>query len=407
MLNPRINKEDSMAHEVGLSAWQRELSTYLPHLSSGQVRWLAVYSLGMSIVQSSGLSSLSVFWATMWGQKENTVRQYLREGLYEKQAKRGQQRQELEVRSCFKGLLGWVLAWWTSEEKRLALALDATHLGDKWTVLVVSVVYRGCAIPVGWVVLASQKKGTWRPYGEDLLAELAPVIPADWQVIVLADRGLYAKWLYQGIRQHGWHPFLRINVGGLAQREGATTYEDLAGFILPEGAVWQGRVTCFKTPQAQLKATLLTCHNPSLHEHPWLILTDLPPETTAIAWYGMRTWIERGFKHTKRAGWHWEQTKMTKASRIERLWLAMSVATLWVVALGGVAEDHLPASSFDVLPLTHVARRRPRRVSQPRLLGCFKRGILTLITSLLAQHPLPHAYFCPEPWSPPLGCAHA
>ena len=33
-------------------------------------------------------------------------------------------------------------------------------------------------------------------------------------MIVLADRGLYAKWLYEHIVGLGWHPFLRFNVRG-------------------------------------------------------------------------------------------------------------------------------------------------------------------------------------------------
>src|SRR5712692_6263135 len=29
-------------------------------------------------------------------------------------------------------------------------------------------------------------------------------------VLVMADRGLYAAWLYQAIQANGWHPFLRV-----------------------------------------------------------------------------------------------------------------------------------------------------------------------------------------------------
>ena len=39
------------------------------------------------------------------------------------------------------------------------------------------------------------------------------------------------------------------------------------------------------------------------YKDPWLILTDLPPEASDAGWYGLRAWIEQGFKITKRAGW--------------------------------------------------------------------------------------------------------
>jgi len=40
-----------------------------------------------------------------------------------------------------------------------------------------------------------------------LLEQLSGRLPADWQVLVLADRGLYATWLFEAIQKHGWHPF--------------------------------------------------------------------------------------------------------------------------------------------------------------------------------------------------------
>jgi hypothetical protein len=54
---------------------------------------------------------------------------------------------------------------------------------------------------------------SWRPHWEGLLTSLAGSIPQDWQVLVMADRGLYARWLFQAICTCGWHPFLRINLG--------------------------------------------------------------------------------------------------------------------------------------------------------------------------------------------------
>ncbi len=32
-------------------------------------------------------------------------------------------------------------------------------------------------------------------------------VPDEWQVLVLADRGLYARWMWDAIRACGWHPF--------------------------------------------------------------------------------------------------------------------------------------------------------------------------------------------------------
>jgi hypothetical protein len=57
-------------------------------------------------------------------------------------------------------------------------------------------------------------KHPWKPAWEVLLNALRGRVPATWTVIVLADRGLYAKWLFEAIAHLGWHPLLRVNLGG-------------------------------------------------------------------------------------------------------------------------------------------------------------------------------------------------
>ncbi len=74
-------------------------------------------------------------------------------------------------------------------------------------------------------MIGAHAKGSWRPYWEELLARLKGSVPADWQVLVLADRGLYARWLYRAIVACGWHPFLRINLGVKARAQGEEEFD--------------------------------------------------------------------------------------------------------------------------------------------------------------------------------------
>lgn len=150
----------------------------------------------------------------LWNGPHAHLRQRLREWYYDAADKRGAHQQAVQVNLCFAPLLRWNMAWWTGEERRLALALDASTLGARFTVLAISVVHRGCAIPVAWKIVRAQAKGAWAPPWKTLLAHLEASIPADWTVLVLADRGLYARWLYEAIEHLSWHPFLRVNAGG-------------------------------------------------------------------------------------------------------------------------------------------------------------------------------------------------
>jgi len=351
----------------------------------------------MVLAKSCGISSVVGRLSPLLGQSEGTVRQRLREWCYDAADKKGTQRQELEVSLCFAPLLGWILSWWNPGEHRLTLAMDASTLSDRFTVLCISVVYRGCAIPVAWKIVIANEKGAWQPYWKALFTCLQGSVPQDWTVIVLADRGLYAKWLYELIVGLGWHPFLRINRGGKVRTPGQTSFRWLSTLVPQPGSSWCGPVECFVEPTKRLSCTLLACWE-ATYADPWLVLTDLPTEAANVVWYSMRTWVEVGENVTKRGGWQWHQTKMTDPGRASRLWLAIAVATLWVVSVGGQADVSLPCSSLEALPELHVARCRATKRSRPRLHSCFAQGMRLILVALLQGELPPLGCFIPEPW---------
>ena len=131
------------------------------------------------------------------------------------------------------------------------------------------------------------------------------------------------------------------------------------------------------------------------HEEAWLVLTDLAPEASDASWYGLRGWIEQFFKDCKRGGWQWQQTRMTDPARAERLWLAMAVATLWLVRVGGADETESAAALPDMTTLEMDERPRVRRW---RLVSVFARGWVEIIVALINHWQLPLGRMVPEPW---------
>ncbi|MCX7840032.1 MAG: transposase [Anaerolineae bacterium] len=242
-------------------------------------------------------------------------------------------------------------------------------------------------------MLPAQHREAWQPHWRRLLQQVAAAIPADWFVLVLADRGLYARWLYRAIQQVGWHPFLRINAQGCFRFPNGS-YQPLRNLVPQPGVFWKGHVICFK--DRPLDCTLLVAWKEGYE--PWLIVTDLAPVVAETAWYGLRVWIEGGFKDLKRGGWQWQQTRITDPERAERFWLTLALATLWVVSVGGEAEMTQAVSGLEHLPETHIARRRASRRSRPRLLSCFRRGIQMILVAVLIGRPLPLGRFYADPW---------
>lgn len=134
------------------------------------------------------------------------------------------------------------------------------------------------------------------------------------------------------------------------------------------------------------------------YQDPWLIVTDLVPELADVACYGMRAWIECGFKDMKRGGWNWHHTKMEDPGRAERHWLVMAVATLWVLSVGGQAESQQAVSMLEDLPPTHIARRLNKGRPQRRKMSCFARGIMLITLALVQRQCLPTGQFVPFIW---------
>ena len=54
-------------------------------------------------------------------------------------------------------------------------------------------------------------------------------------------------------------------------------------------------------------------------ETAWVLLMDEPPDRVELGAYGMRVWIEQGFRMLKRMGWQWHRTR-----RLDRHWLVQA-----------------------------------------------------------------------------------
>src|SRR5215207_5626455 len=105
-----------------LSQWRGELAKRLPGLSGAEVGGLAAWSLGLVLSRSCALTAVSGFWAVARSQSFWT----------------GRKRRAVAVEACFAPLLAWVVSQW--QGRHLALALDATTLGERFVVLAISVV---------------------------------------------------------------------------------------------------------------------------------------------------------------------------------------------------------------------------------------------------------------------------
>ena len=216
-------------------------------------------------------------------------------------------------------------------------------------------------------------------------------------VHVLCDRGLYSPRLWHRLRSWGWHPCLRCDPDLTFGPDGQTAARPAAAWGAGEGTLWVGRGVA-SPRHSPLPGTLVVLHGPG-HAHPWVLLTDTPPDRTDATLYACRDWIEQGFRGLKRAGWQWQRTRRTDPVRAGRHWLVMAVATLLAVAYGTRREEAAalgrPPARLRTPPATVPA------LSVPRRLSLLRQGLACLGPLLVQGRLWTRVWLRPRPYGPP------
>jgi SRSO17 transposase len=223
---------------------------------------------------------------------------------------------------------------------------------------------------------------------DSLYGESGPFIAALHRLhlqYVVALRSNHGVWMLprQRIRQTRWRPFARVFTDGSSEQR----------FV---------RETIYGTRRAVRYFQLTTDPATLPPETTWDLMTNLPGkiEQTVGNTFGLRTWIEYGFKHAK-DDLGWADYRVTDAASIERWWeLVMSAYTLvslQCLADAAPAPDQgTPAAPAPAAPLqAHPAwdtgtgwkhhLNNLRLLLQPYVCSC-------LLFPWLACVPPPHAH---------------
>jgi hypothetical protein len=229
-----------LSHPEELKRLNAEITMHLRHLRKTFIYVLSLYVLGMVVVQHCGQTRIATFLAGLLQGHPASLKRRLRELTYEAQAKEGEAHRALVVAECFAPLPGWVLTKFEGNQKQLVQALDATYLHQRFVILVCSVVVAGCAIPGAWHVQGCHQTGEWNPLWITLLKHIQPAIPADWQVFILTDSGLYSKKLFETIRRNfQWHIFMRRRgTQGLFKPQTSNTWRGLSSLVVAGMSPW-------------------------------------------------------------------------------------------------------------------------------------------------------------------------
>src|SRR5215212_4196020 len=121
----------------------------------------------------------------------------------ERQLARWLHNEKIKPNQVYRNLLSAALVEWQTSE--LEIALDTSVLWERFVIVRLSAIYRGRALPLGWLVLEQKSASvSFLAYAE-LVRTVACLLPTHCRVLLLADRGFVDVKLMHLAVDLGWH----------------------------------------------------------------------------------------------------------------------------------------------------------------------------------------------------------
>jgi hypothetical protein len=256
----------------------------------------------------------------------------------------------VDVWMFYRPILEHVLAGWRTVEA--VVVLDGVAVfGDRLQIFRLSLVHGHRALPLVWKVIPG-KGLTQAEVLEAMLTRAADFLrPRVKRVRFLADRGFRdCDWADLCLKLD-WHYNIRI------QCNTTVTLADGRQRRVDELGVQPGQRRYYQNVHLTLEAKLCTHlsmtwtegdenHAPEL----LVVMSDQPACRARLREYGARMCIEQSFRDDKSGGFDMAHTKLQHSDRLERLLLAVAIATLWCHELGEHVLAHGEAARREIDP---------------------------------------------------------
>lgn len=231
----------------------------------------------------------------------------------------------------YQPLIAAALSNW--RQRTVYLALDTSQLWHRFVIVRLALVYRGRAIPVGWIICTGKSATVHVATYQRMLAQAAAVIPANSRVILLADRAFMDVKLMRLVGQLGWHFRIRVKASTWVYRATKGRRKVRALMPPPGGVRFFGPVWLTAHRFGPVHLALAYMETETGYEQ-WAIISDEPVSLDTFDEYGLRFDIEENFLDDKSAGFQLESSQIRDAMALSRLGLVMATATLYLVSTG-------------------------------------------------------------------------
>jgi Transposase DDE domain len=257
----------------------------------------------------------------------------------------------IEVAAFF---MRWV-AYVVGARKSIEVAMDWTDFDNdqQATIMLSLITQHGRATSLVWLTV---DKGTLKHnrngYEHAVLVRLAEALPADVEVLIVADRGFGDHKLYQVLTDELKFDYLIRFRGNIKVTSAEDETRSATDWV---GAGGRTRILrgCAVTADGYPVGAVV-CVQAKDMKAPWCLCTSLKDAKakTLLTKYAKRWSIESSFRDTKdpRFGLGMAEIRISSPERRDRLWLINALATALLTLLGAAGEaigfdKHLKAST--------------------------------------------------------------
>ncbi len=217
------------------------------------------------------------------------------------------------------------------------LLIDCTQVGRKCRTLLIGLYYHGTVLPLVWKTLKGKKGHVKGNFQRELLEKIYPQFRYHKQVIILGDAEFSnqpvitwcqsVNWDFVFRFQNNYYVYLNDEDTGLTAKELGKTANIVAG------QVKQWEKVMF-TAAHRIKNLTVTIHWDKDAEEELYLISTLPADFCPHIAYEKRYAIETLFGNNKSRGFQLARTHMTTPEHIDRLILAIAIATCITMGVG-------------------------------------------------------------------------
>ena len=216
--------------------------------------------------------------------------------------------------------------------KNIILMIDGTKVGPGSICLMLSIYYKGRALPLCWAVYKGKKGHSTCDLQLKLIKSVLKRLDEGVRVVLLGDGEFDSSGLIEWLEnQPTWQYVCRTatNIKVFYNNQWIELSE--LPLVKEEEAFFE-QLLFTKTAKVG-PVNILAIWNDDEKRH-WFMVTNVTGRTSAKKWYRFRYYIETFFSDVKRRGFDLDRTRLSSPTRVNRLILVVAIVYIFTISCG-------------------------------------------------------------------------